>query len=133
MTTTRWSCRVKVILLIGSLTLDLRRFLRRTVAGLREGAAPLVAGLMAEAQLDESFAVAFREQFLARRRQAMRALLERARDRGEVDADADLDVLVDIGFGTIWYRVLGQHAPLSRRLADQLTDALRALCTTRRE
>jgi AcrR family transcriptional regulator len=112
----------------GSLERDLRAFIRRTVSGLRRGAAPLVAGLMAEAQLDEDFARAFREGFLARRRGAMRALLERARDRGEVAADRDLDLLVEIGFGTIWYRVLSRHASLSRRFADELTEALLALC-----
>jgi AcrR family transcriptional regulator len=114
----------------GSLERDLRTFIRRTVSGLQRGAARLVASLMAEAQRDEDFAPAFREEFLARRRGAMRELLERARDRGEVAADADLDLLVEIGFGTIWYRVLGRHAPLSRRFADELTDALLALSTT---
>jgi AcrR family transcriptional regulator len=112
----------------GSLERDLRSFIRRTVAGLKRGAAPLVAGLMAEAQFDEDFARAFREEFLARRREAMRALLERALDRGELAADANLDLLVEIGFGTIWYRVLGRHAPLSVRFADELTEALLALC-----
>ena len=114
----------------GSLMLDLRTFVRRTVAGLREGAAPLVAGLMAQAQLDRRFGAAFRQQFLSRRRRALRAVLERARDRGEVAVGADLDLLVDIGFGTIWYRVLSQHAPLSRHFADHLTHALLTLCST---
>jgi AcrR family transcriptional regulator len=114
----------------GSLELELRDFVRNTVAGLHEGTAPIVAALMAKAQLDAGFATAFREQFLARRRQAMRTLLERGRERGEVAADADLDLLVDIGFGTIWYRVLSRHAPLSRRFADELTDTLLALCAT---
>jgi hypothetical protein len=60
----------------------------------------------------------------------MRTLLERGRERGEVAAGADLDLLVDIGFGTIWYRVLSRHARLNRRFADELTDALLALCAT---
>jgi AcrR family transcriptional regulator len=114
----------------GSLGVELREFVRHTVAGLHEGTAPIVAGLMAKAQLDEAFATTFREQFLARRRQAMRTLLERGRERGEVAAGADLDLLVDIGFGTIWYRVLSRHARLNRRFADELTDALLALCAT---
>jgi hypothetical protein len=55
-------------------------------------------------------------------------LLERARSRGEIAAGVDLDFLVDLVFGTAWYRLLGSHAPLNRRFADQLTDALLALC-----
>jgi hypothetical protein len=39
----------------------------------------------------------------------------------------DLDLLVDVMFGTLWYRVLARHAPLSQAFADQLTDALLVL------
>jgi AcrR family transcriptional regulator len=114
----------------GSLALELREFVRRTVVTLHEGGAPIVASLMAKSQLDEGFAAAFREQFLARRREAMRTLLERGRTRGEVSAATNLDLVVDIAFGTVWYRVLSRHAPLNRRFADELTDALLALCAT---
>jgi AcrR family transcriptional regulator len=113
---------------LGSLEADAREFVRRTVAGLSGPTARIVAGLMAEAQLDDAFADSFRDGFLARRRQALRLLLERARSRGQVDADVDIDLLVDLAFGTIWYRLLGRHASLSTRFADQLTDALLALC-----
>jgi AcrR family transcriptional regulator len=117
---------------LGSLERNLRGFIRRTVAGLRNGNAPLVAGLMAEAQRDQQFAATFRDQFLARRRAALHELFDEAAQRGELDSDANIDLLVEIAFGTIWYRVLGKHGPLSRRFADQLTDALLALSTTQR-
>lgn len=107
----------------------MRAFVRRTVAGLSGRNANVVAGLMAEAQLDDAFANSFRTGFLARRREALRLLLERGRSRGELAADVDLDLLVDLAFGTIWYRLLAQHASLSRRFADQLTNALLALCS----
>jgi AcrR family transcriptional regulator len=115
---------------LGSFERNLRSFIRRTVAGLRNGSAPLVASLMAEAQRDQQFAVAFRDQFLARRRGAMRALFEQGLQRGEVASDANVDLLLEIAFGTVWYRVLGKHGPLSRRFADELTDALLALSTS---
>lgn len=111
----------------GSLPVDLRDFVRRSVEGLAGGLAPIVAGLMAKAQLHEAFGAAFRDRFLARRRGALRRLLDRARDRGELAADIDVDLLVDVMFGTLWYRVLARHAPLSQAFADQLTDALLAL------
>jgi AcrR family transcriptional regulator len=112
----------------GSLEADLRAFVRRSVAGLRGRNARIASGVMAEAQLDETFGERLRTGFLARRREALRRVLERGRDRAEVDPDVDLDLLVDLMFGALWYRVLAQHAPLSRRFADQLTDALLALC-----
>jgi hypothetical protein len=82
---------------------------------------------MAESQRDPQFAVVFREEFLVRRRRALRELFEQGVERGEVAPGADLALLVDVAFGTVWYRVLAAHEPLNRRFADQLTDALLAL------
>jgi AcrR family transcriptional regulator len=111
---------------LGSFERNLRSFIRRTVAGQQ---ATLAASLMAEAQRNQQFGVAFRDQYLARRRGAMRALFEQGLQRGEVASDANVDLLVEIAFGTIWYRVLAKNGPLSRRFADKLTDALLALST----
>jgi AcrR family transcriptional regulator len=114
---------------LGSFDLNVRAFIRRTVTALHDGLAPLVAHLMAEAQRDPEFAATFREQFLARRRDALHALFDQARTNGEIDPDTDTRLVVEIAFGTIWYRLLAKHAPLNRRFADQLTDALLALAT----
>jgi len=111
----------------GSLSADLRLFLRRTVAGADGGNARLLAALMAAAQLDDAFAESFRTGFLARRRQALRELLERGRERDEVASSANLDFLVELAFATLWYRILVRHQPLNRRFADRLTDAVLAL------
>ena len=50
--------------------------------------------------------------FTAVRRAALRALLERGRDAGELFQDADLDMLVDMASGVLYYRLLVGHAPL---------------------
>jgi AcrR family transcriptional regulator len=107
----------------GSLESDLRPFVRQSVAGASRNAR-MLAALMAEAQLGEEFADSFRSGFLARRRKVLREVLERARARGEVAASADIDFLVDVVFGTLWYRILGQHGTLNRRFADRLSDAV---------
>lgn len=112
----------------GSLAADLRTFMRRTVTGVGGRNAVVLAGLMAQAQLDADFGATFREGFLAGRRAVLRDLLERHRARGTVRHDADLALVVDIAFGTLWYRVLAAHAPLDRRFADALAEVLRALC-----
>lgn len=66
-------------------------------------------------------------EFTAQRRAALPAVLERGRDRGELDPDADLDMLVDMAYGVLWYRLLVGHAPLdddtARRLAGRLIAA----------
>ncbi len=115
----------------GSFNTDLRVFLRRTVAGAAGRNTRLLAALMAAAQLDDTFAESFRTGFLARRRQALRELLEHGRKRDELAASADLDFLVELAFAALWYRILSCHEPLNRRFADQLTDTLLALATRR--
>ena len=68
-------------------------------------------GLMAEAQLDAAFEEPFR-QWVESRRAVVRHLLARGVDRGELPADADLDLATDQVFGTFWYRLLVGHAAL---------------------
>ena len=110
----------------GSFETDLRTFLRSTVAGAgRNGR--LLAALMAEAQFDEDLAEAFRTGFLARRREILGELLDRGRGRGELAATADTDFLVELVFGTLWYRMLAQNRPLNRAFADRLTHSVLTL------
>jgi AcrR family transcriptional regulator len=108
----------------GSLESDLRVFLRRAIADMAAGNAELLGALLAETQLDSGFAASFRTGFLARRRLPLRELLIRARERGEVASATDIEVLGDLLFGALWYRILSAHAPLDRDFADGLTDAL---------
>jgi AcrR family transcriptional regulator len=113
----------------GSLSTDVRVFLRRTVAGAGGRNARLLAALMAAAQLDDAFAESFRTGFLARRRQTLRELLEQGHSRGEVTSSADLDFLVELAFAALWYRILARHQPLNRRFADKLADVVLTLAT----
>ena len=108
----------------GSLDHDLRVFVRRSVLGARGKVARLLTALMAEAQRNESFAKAFREGFLAQRRAVLRELLERARFRGQLQRDIDIDLLVEMFFGTLWYRLLAASGPINQRFADDLTNSL---------
>jgi len=104
----------------GDLEADLRAFLTATFR--RRDQQPIVVGLMAQALLDPEFAVKFREQFLFGRRAALREVLERARNRGELAAEIDVELLIDVVFGVLWYRLLIGHAPLTPAAARQLTD-----------
>lgn len=111
----------------GSLETDLRGLLRSTVAGITVRNPRMLAALMAEAQLDEDFARAFRSGFLARRREVLLEVLERARARGEIAESVETEFLAELVFGAVWYRILSRHAPLDRRFADQLTESVLAL------
>jgi AcrR family transcriptional regulator len=97
---------------------DLRHFLEATFRLLRgrRGLAPVLKGLMAEAQLDAEFAALFRTHFIEQRRAALLSVVERARPEPEASA------LVDMLFGAMWYRLLVEHAPLDDRFAALLAD-----------
>ena len=52
----------------------------------------------------------------------MLAALERARARGEIRADADLELAVDALHGAVFYRLLLSGKPLDDDFADRLAE-----------
>ncbi len=113
----------------GNLEADLRAFLRATFryASGKESTAPVLRGLMAEAQLDPAFLPHFRV-FIEERRQILRQLLLRYASKAS-------EVTVDMIFGAMWYRMLVGHGKLDVRFADTLAllAARQVLCPDRSE
>lgn len=62
-------------------------------------------------------------RFTSRRRRTSIAAVERGIERGEVAADTDPDLLVDMVAGPIFYRTLVTGAPLDDMTLDALVDA----------
>ena len=87
--------------------------------GMRRG----LRDLAAAAQHDEHVAEAL-AGFTAQRRAALRAVLQRGVDQGRLSPAADLDVLVDLAYGFLWYRLLVGHRPLDERAARDLAGSL---------
>lgn len=90
----------------------------------------VIAGLVAQAQNDPEFAKMYREHFVAPRRDQTRLLLLRAIERGEIAADTNLDVTLDLLYGPIYHRLLHRHAPLNDRFAEEVIDAVIAAITS---
>jgi AcrR family transcriptional regulator len=110
----------------GGLATDLRIYLRATCFGWTTGGTgPVVAALMAEAQVDAAFGARFYRDLIAGRRAALRHLLARGQARGELAADRNLDLLLDLIYGPLWYRLLLHHAPLDETFIEQLLESLR--------
>ena len=108
----------------GTFAGDLAAFLTDSFAGLAEqGYAARLRQIVAVAQQDEHVARLLAD-FTAVRRAALRALLERGRDAGELSQDADLDMLVDMAYGVLYYRLLVGHAPLDEKAAQSLAAEL---------
>jgi AcrR family transcriptional regulator len=106
----------------GSLAADLRLFLAETFR--QRGQRPALIGLMAQAVLDPVFGEAFRDRFLFSRRAVLREILQRAVERGEIRRDQDVEMLIDVVFGVLWYRLLLDHAPLDEAAGRQLADVI---------
>ena len=83
-----------------------------------------VAAMVAAAQSETELAKAFRNEFIARNRDATRGLLERCVTDGAIDAPGDMELTLDLIFGPLFYRLLMGHAPISRDFVDQLLDAV---------
>jgi AcrR family transcriptional regulator len=90
----------------------------------------VIAGLVGDLQHDPDLAEGFHRDVVPARREAMLAALERGRNRGDLRADADLELAVDALHGAVFYRLLLSGDPLDEafaaRHADQILDGLAA-------
>lgn len=75
----------------------------------------LLVSLLGEAQHDDELAAAFRSGWLEPRRRAGREVLQRAVVRGELSAELDPELVLDLVYGPLYLRLLFGHAPLDAR------------------
>jgi AcrR family transcriptional regulator len=108
----------------GELKKDVHQYLQLTFRSLTNGADEIVCSLMAEAQFNPEFAEAFRESFISSRRQTLIRILERGVQRRELAPDADLELIADLCYGPMWYRLLNRHATLEEPFVDALVSYL---------
>lgn len=89
----------------------------------------VIAELLGRAQNDDALMAAFHQGFLVPRRNHARELIERGQVAGVFRSDLDLDLIIDLYAGPIYFRAFAKHAPLDRDFADGLarlvTDTLR--------
>jgi AcrR family transcriptional regulator len=104
------------------------------VAGLREMihrfAAPaadrVLPGLVADLHDDPGLLAAFDERYLQPRRRSVRTALERGVQRGELAADIDHDLAVDMIVGPVYYALLARGDKIELSPDDLVSAVLRA-------
>ena len=120
-------------LLVGEITIpdtgstedDLRALMRDAVQVYGSApAAQAMPALIAAMNRDPALARATREGFLATRRAALQHVLERAIDRGDLRADLDIELALDVLGGPLFYRLLVTGGPIDTQLADGVVDLL---------
>jgi AcrR family transcriptional regulator len=77
-----------------------------------------LVGLIAEAQLDQELARGWIERVLTPVRAQHRVMLERAIERGEIPADSDVDVIMDLLYGAAYHRLLQGHLAITPEFID---------------
>ena len=100
----------------------------RLVASFAKGRGRQMAFALASSDPESELARAFRNRVILSSREAGRGLIEAAIARGDIPAPADLEVVLDMIYAPILYRVLAGHAPLDAGFAEALArQALRLL------
>jgi len=107
-----------------SLSVRLENYLQTLFHTLNGDIGKILKSLMGEAQHDPTFATLFRSQFIAVRRQPVLTLLREGKEQGELATDSNIDVLADLIYGAMWYRLLVQHAPLDDQFAREIVRAV---------
>jgi AcrR family transcriptional regulator len=79
-------------------------------------------GMVAELRSDSEVRRLFQERVLEPEYARVRQVLERARDRGELRTDVDLELLMDVLVGTVFARAVLLDHPLDDRLVDELVE-----------
>ena len=104
----------------GSFSGDLISFLADSFAGLQDPGTRRALRQLASAAVHDEHVAEVLAEFTAQCRAALRGLLERGVASGDIAATADLDMLADLAYGVLWYRLLIGHAPLDAGAARGL-------------
>ena len=85
---------------------------------------PMLTGLIAAAQYDPELRGAWRDRVLEPLRTQHRIMLDRAIARGEIPADVDREVVLDLFFGAAEHRLLLGHLPMSDDFIASVVDVI---------
>lgn len=84
----------------------------------------VMQGLVSDLSADAELGRQFRERVVPCRTAGLHRILERATERGEVRADLDIDLVHELLFGPVYYRLLLSGGPLDKGLAARIVDAV---------
>jgi AcrR family transcriptional regulator len=110
----------------GSLHGDLQLALQAWVRAVNTKLGSILAGLLVETRHDPELAATWRRRVVQPTRAQYAMILERAVRRGEIPADTDRDVVVDLLFGSAGYRLLVDHRFLDDRFVRQVVNIVTA-------
>jgi len=81
-------------------------------------------GLVSDLAADPELALAFRERVVATRVAEVHRLVELGIKRGDLRPDTDRELMHEMLFGPVYYRLMLSGAPLDDGLAERVVDAV---------
>jgi AcrR family transcriptional regulator len=99
---------------------SLHKQLRRVISLFAAPVGRNVTAMIASADSESELSKAFRNHFVLARREEGRALLLQAIDHGEIRREANVEIVLDMIYGALFFRLLMGHAPLNDALVRQL-------------
>ena len=84
----------------------------------------VTAALLTAAHTDPAFAEQYRTHFAAPRREQGRTIFRRSIERGEIAADTEVEVALDLLYGPLYQRLWHGHAPLNERFVRDVVDTV---------
>ena len=109
----------------GATRADLLALMRGAVQVYRRSLEAAVMPSLVEAMSrDAALARLVRERFLARRRDALRTVLDRGIERGDLRRDLDCELALDVLGGPLFYRLLITGGPIDEELAEGVVELI---------
>jgi AcrR family transcriptional regulator len=90
----------------GSLRADLQQFLSEIAQAFSGLTGHAARSLLAETAGNSDFRYTMRQQFVAERRATLATMLRCGQSRGELPANFDFELALDLFYGALWYRLL---------------------------
>ena len=107
----------------GSAEVDFTQQLKSVMAFYTSPLGRLFGQFLAEGQSDPVFLALFRERFLYARRNAARVMWQRGVDRGEIRKEVDSEIVLDLIYGPMIFRLLAGHGSLADRESEAVVAA----------
>jgi AcrR family transcriptional regulator len=103
---------------------DFTMQLKSVTAFYKSSLGRLFCQFIAEGQSDPGFLALFRERFLYARRDAARVMWRRGVDRGEIRKEIDGEIVLDLIYGPMVFRLLAGHGSLNDHESEAMIEAI---------
>jgi AcrR family transcriptional regulator len=108
----------------GCAEVDFTLQLKSVTAFYRSPLGRLFGQFIAEGQSDPGFLALFRERFLYVRRDGARVMWRRGVDRGEIRKEIDGEIVLDLIYGPMVFRLLAGHGSLNDHESEAMIEAV---------